>query len=228
LSEGAVFLDSYLDHDEEEVRRWSSEVSSTLRRLFKTPWHAEKFEKEIERQFSGGPSRSLASTGLSYLKGVTEDLSLSEPEEQVMQRGDAVFIAHGGSPVWRELKEYLEGILEVKHIEYNSDPTPGYITYERLIEMLGRSKLAFLVFTAEDQQADGTFRTRENVVYEAGMWMGQFGPKRTIILREKTCSLPSNLDGITRIEFTNGQIRTTFVDIREVLVREGILPLGRR
>jgi predicted nucleotide-binding protein len=60
------------------------------------------------------------------------------------------------------------------------------------------------------------------------MWMGRFGPTRTIILRERNCSVPSNLDGITRTEFSNGEIKATFVIVREVLVREGVLPPERR
>jgi hypothetical protein len=71
-----------------------------------------------------------------------EDLFLcdAETDDRVEIAGDAVFIAHGRSSAWWELKEYLQNILFVKHIAFNSDVVTGYMTHERLIEMLGRSK----------------------------------------------------------------------------------------
>src|SRR5205814_3710778 len=80
-----------------------------------------------------------------------------------------VFIGHGGSTIWRELKEFLEKVgLEV--VEYNAIPTPGKSRKERLLEMLDECGFAFVVMTAEDERGDGKLHPRENVTHEAGLF----------------------------------------------------------
>lgn len=224
-SEGAAFKDSYIVAAGEPVQGWLTNITRTFDRIFATPWHARHFEERTKKQVGDESEADIAARAFGYLTEVTEDLFLCGSEKPENDRGDAVFIAHGQSSDWRDLKDYLQDTLKVQHIEFNSDAVAGYGTYERIADMLHRSQLAFLVFTAEDQQMDGSFRARENVVYEAGMWMGRFGPKRAIILRDRKCSVQSNLGGITRLDFNKEQIKETFSDVRE---GEGVLPPERR
>lgn len=51
--------------------------------------------------------------------------------------------------------------------------------------MLDESSFALLVMTGEDKTKAGKFRARQNVVHEAGLFQGQLGFSRAIILREK-------------------------------------------
>ena len=83
--------------------------------------------------------------------------------------------------------------------------------------------MAFLVMTAEDEQADGKLRARENVVHEAGLFQGKLGFEKAIVLLEDGCEEFSNIQGLGQIRFPKGNIKTAFEDIREVLEREGIL-----
>ena len=83
--------------------------------------------------------------------------------------------------------------------------------------------MAFLVMTAEDEQADDKLRARENVVHEAGLFQGRLGFKKAIILLEGDCQEFSNIHGLGQIRFPKGNIKATFEEIREVLEREGIL-----
>ena len=93
-----------------------------------------------------------------------------------------VFIGHGHSPVWRELKDFLVERLSLDYEEYNREPTPGLSTKERLLEMLDRCCFAFVVMTAEGEHADETKHARENVIHEAGLFQGRYGFERAIVL----------------------------------------------
>jgi predicted nucleotide-binding protein len=60
-----------------------------------------------------------------------------------------VFIGHGRSPVWRDLKDLISERLGLQYVEFNSISAAGIATKERLEEMLGKSAFAFLVMTGE-------------------------------------------------------------------------------
>ena len=134
-----------------------------------------------------------------------------------------IFIGHGRSPVWRELKDFIEGTLELPYEEFNRIPVAGRSISDRLKEMLEGSCMAFLIMTGEDQQPDGSLRARDNVIHEVGLFQGKLGFEKAIILLEIGCEDFSNIHGITYIPFPTGNIREAFEDIRAVLERESIL-----
>ena len=134
-----------------------------------------------------------------------------------------MFIGHGGSPLWRELKDFLKDRLHLTVDEFNNVPTAGIATADRLSEMLERAAFAFLVMTGEDDQPDGKKRARENVVHEAGLFQGHLGFKRAIILLEEGCEEFSNIHGLGQIRFPKGNISAKFEEIRRVLEREKLI-----
>lgn len=137
--------------------------------------------------------------------------------------GAAIFIGHGRSPIWRELKDFLKDRLHLTTDEFNNVPTAGIATADRLSEMLARASFAFIVMTAEDEQPDGKKRARENVVHEVGLFQGRLGFKRAIILLEEGCEEFSNIHGLGQIRFPKGAVSAKFEEIRQVLERENQL-----
>lgn len=137
--------------------------------------------------------------------------------------GTKIFIGHGSSPVWRELKDFLENTLRLQVDEFNRIPVAGKSNKERLLEMLDSATMAFLVMTAEDEQPDGQFHPRMNVVHEAGLFQGRLGFERAIVLLEDDCEEFSNIEGITQIRFPKDNIMAKSEEIRGVLRREGLL-----
>lgn len=137
--------------------------------------------------------------------------------------GDKVFIGHGRSPVWRELKDFLQDRLHLNWEEFNRQPTAGIATIERLQEMLDESCFAFLVMTGEDQHTDQRLHARENVVHEAGLFQGRLGFRKAVLLLEEGCSEFSDIFGLGQIRFPKGNIRAAFEEVRRVLEREGII-----
>lgn len=134
-----------------------------------------------------------------------------------------VFIGHGRSYVWRDLKDFLVDRLGLDWEEFNREAAAGLTTIERLESMLEKASFAFLVCTAEDEQADGTKRARENVIHEAGLFQGKLGFRRAIILLEEGCNEFSNVHGLGQIRFPKGNVMAKSEEIRQVLERERVV-----
>jgi len=81
-----------------------------------------------------------------------------------------VFIGHGRSPLWRELKDFVSDRLGLAWDEFNREAVAGFTTFERLSQMLSEAKFAFLIMTAEDEHMDQALHARENVVHEVGLF----------------------------------------------------------
>lgn len=137
--------------------------------------------------------------------------------------GSHVFIGHGRSPAWRELEGFIRGRLHLEPDEFNRVSTAGVTNVARLSEMLDAAGFAFFIMTAEDEQADGTKRARQNVIHEAGLFQGRLGFSKAIVLLEEGCEDFSNIAGLVHIPFPPGRISAAFEDIRRVLEREGLL-----
>ena len=137
--------------------------------------------------------------------------------------GTNVFIGHGGSPIWRDLKNFIEDELHLPCDEFNRVSVAGLSIKERLSKMLDEAAIAFLVMTAEDEQADQKLHPRMNVVHEAGLFQGRLGFERGLMLLEEGCEEFSNIHGLVHISFPKGNIKATFEEIRQVLKREGLI-----
>lgn len=144
-------------------------------------------------------------------------------QPKIASSGRTVFIGHGRATTWLELKIFLVERLHLIVEEFNSFPVAGMTTASRLDEILDRAAFAFLVMTAEDEQPDGKFRARENVVHEAGLFQGRLGFKKAIILLEEGCEEFSNIKGLIEIRFSKNKISSEYETIRRVLEREGLV-----
>jgi predicted nucleotide-binding protein len=138
-----------------------------------------------------------------------------------------IFIGHGRSPVWRELKDLVSDHLGLQWDEFSREAPAGYLIGQRLEEMLSQATFAFLVMTAEDEHCDGSRHARENVVHEIGLFQGRLGLKRAIVLLEEGCTEFSNIHGLVQIRFSPGRISTCFEDVRRTLEREGLCEPSR-
>jgi len=141
----------------------------------------------------------------------------------VRQVGRHVFIGHGRSRLWKDLKDFIQDRLALPWDEFNRIPVAGITNIERLSEMLDNAAVAFLVMTAEDERADGGIQARMNVVHEAGLFQGRLGFNKAIVLMEEGCEEFSNIQGLGQLRFPVGNIESTFEEIRKVLEREGLV-----
>lgn len=137
--------------------------------------------------------------------------------------GTKVFIGHGRSAAWRELKDFVQDRLGLPWDEFNRVPIAGVTNTARLSEMLDAAAVALLVLTAEDETAGGDIQARMNVVHEAGLFQGRLGFDKAIVVLEEGCQEFSNIEGLGQIRFPKGKIAASFEEIRGVLEREKLL-----
>lgn len=218
-----------------DFESWDEFNMRLLRSRFSTTKVADEYK--IAVYVSGG--RTLAEKE-AYVKGdiasqrrklesIRNQIPLFEAALRVEQNSisknvpDRIFIGHGRSGAWRELKDYIRDRLGLEFEEFNRISIAGIATTERLVAMLDNSSMALLVCTAEDEHSGGSQHARENVVHEAGLFQGRLGFRRAIVLLEEGCTEFSNIHGLGQIRFPRGNIGACFEQIREVLEREGLL-----
>jgi predicted nucleotide-binding protein len=139
------------------------------------------------------------------------------------RQGGSVFIGHGRSHVWRELKDFVSDRLHLPWDEFNRVPVAGTTNIERLLQMLDNAGIAFIILTAEDERIDGALLARQNVVHEVGLFQGRLGFSRAIVMLENGCDEFSNIQGLGQIRFPKGRVAASFEEVRQVLEREGFL-----
>jgi predicted nucleotide-binding protein len=159
----------------------------------------------------------LSRRAASYIK------NLEKHRVQAERVGTNVFIGHGRSSVWKDLKDFIQDRMHLPWNEFSRVPVAGFTNITRLSQMLDEAAIAFLIMTAEDEQADGKQRARQNVIHEAGLFQGRLGFERAIILLEDGCEEFPNVQGLGQIRFSKGNVSAVFEDIRRVLEREGLV-----
>lgn len=137
--------------------------------------------------------------------------------------GTNVFIGHGRSKEWKDLKDFINDRMRLPWDEFNRVPVAGVPNTVRLLTMLDAAAIAFLVLTAEDERADGKMQARMNVIHEAGLFQGRLGFTRAIIMLEDGCEEFSNIAGLGQIRFPNCNIKAAFHDVQLILEREGLI-----
>lgn len=220
-----------------DYSRWDEFNKTLLERLFDSPTIAAEYGASKEPEASYGVFlveienlQHNLKDDLQKLQSIKERLPLFEEiriatgNQNVSGEGErVVFVGHGHSREWLALQNFLEIRLHLRCVEFNTESAAGVGTQERLSELLDQAGFAFLVMTAEDQQADGSKRARENVVHEAGLFQGRHGFRKAIVVLEETCAEFSNLHGLGHIPFPKGKIESCFEEARKVLEREKIL-----
>ena len=153
--------------------------------------------------------------------GTSPQPRLSAPSNT--QQRTRVFIGHGHSSLWRELKDFIEDRLDLKVEEFNTISVVGLSNKERLLALLDSCSLGLLVLTAEDEQRDGTWNPRINVVHEAGLFQGRHGYRRAVVMLEEGCEGFSNNAGVGEIRFPKQRIDATFEQVRRHLEEEQLI-----
>lgn len=131
-----------------------------------------------------------------------------------------VYIAHGRSPQWRDLKDHLQDKHGFRVITYETGPRAGYSIEEVLKEMAREASIAFLIHTGEDLDKGDVLHARENVIHETGLFQGRLGWKKSIVLLEDGCNEFSNIAGVQQLRFSKGNIKEIFGDVVSCIYRE--------
>ena len=144
----------------------------------------------------------------------------------------------GSSATQTKLVQSLtRGLEDIAQVEpWTASFNPGTTTLERLLELTRQVDFAAFVFARDDwtiksanaaEQANGSGQAapRDNVVFEAGLFGGVLGMRRTFILHANGAKLPTDLLGLTCIrygeELTAAEIRAINQKLRKAIETEG-------
>lgn len=165
------------------------------------------------------PTRSKIEDVHYIFSSSQERCKLPTPPKEDKAR-PIVFIGHGRSFQWRDLKDHLQDKHKYVVEAYEVGARAGHTIRDILDEMMTKSSFALLILTAEDKDENGAFHARENVIHELGLFQGKLGFSRAIAIVEEGTTEFSNIQGIQQIRFSKGNIRETFGDVLATLKRE--------
>ena len=144
-----------------------------------------------------------------------------------------IFLGSSGKQA-KLVQALTRGLVEVADVEpWTTVFNPGVSTLDRLVELTREVDFAAFVFALDDwtsnpsdAAAQGQASPRDNVVFEAGLFGGALGMRRTFILHAKGAKLPTDLVGMTAVRYPPA---LTAADMREVnqKVRKAIEDEGR-
>ena len=147
-----------------------------------------------------------------------------------------IFLGSSGKQA-KLLQALTRGLEDVVHVEpWTTSFNPGTTTLERLLELTREVDFAAFVFAQDDwtsntppaseSSATGQASPRDNVVFEAGLFGGVLGMRRTFILHANGAKLPSDLLGLTCVRYANATAAAELKVINEKL-RTAIESEGR-
>ena len=151
---------------------------------------------------------------------VAESSRVAHPEKGEARPSPSIFIGHGRSAAWRDLKDHLVEQQGYWVQAYETGARSGHTIRDILGDLLNSTSFAILVLTGEDELSSGDIRARQNVVHELGLFQGRLGFPRAIAVVEEGIDLFSNMDGVQQIRFSKGEIRQVFGDVLATLRRE--------
>src|SRR5512134_3176498 len=145
-----------------------------------------------------------------------------------------IFLGSSGKQA-KLLQALTRGLEEVAHVDpWTTSFHPGTSTLERLLELTREVDFAAFVFARDDwttsgaaTPADGSAQAspRDNVVFEAGLFGGVLGMRRTFILHANGAKLPSDLLGLTCVRYgeatTPTEMKVVNQKLRKAIENEG-------
>jgi hypothetical protein len=129
------------------------------------------------------------------------------------------------------LKAITRGLVDVADVEpWTTTFNPGRSTLDRLVELSQEVDFAAFVFaqddwTTTDASQSGEASPRDNVVFEAGLFGGALGIRRTFILHAHGSKLPTDLLGLTSVRYDPAagpaEVRAMNQKLRKAIETEG-------
>jgi Predicted nucleotide-binding protein containing TIR-like domain len=134
------------------------------------------------------------------------------------------------------LNALTRGLRDIADVDpWTTVFNPGVSTLERLVELTREVDFAAFVFAQDDwtmrgasqDATSGQASPRDNVVFEAGLFGGALGIRRTFILHAEGAKLPTDLLGLTSIRYdpdtTPAVVRQIVQKLRKAIEAEGRL-----
>lgn len=225
-----------------EFHQWLEDTNNGIRLIFgeHSHWLAEFKDIQYHEMMSALLGDNKANDA-NLWKGLDQAQSLLESMIKEINASDqarirasveltasgegraCIFIGHGRSPVWLQVKSFLEDALELKVIYFESESRAGKFIGPILEKLLAEANFAILILTGEDETATGSVRARQNVIHEVGLFQSKLGFSKAILLKQEGVEDFTNVDGLQYIPFAENRIEQAYPELVKTLKREGLL-----
>lgn len=162
-------------------------------------------------------------------------IALADQEQVESTQGDLkrvtphtknVFIIHGHDTINTvQLCNLLKERYSLDPIVLSEKPGKGRTLIEKFEDEAAMAAFAFALFTPDDMVKDESreySQARPNVVFEIGWFYGRLGRERVCVLFKEGTKVPSDLDGVSTIQFKES-FEEKIVEIEKELRAAGIL-----
>ena len=226
-----VLIALNIDSDAPEFTTWQTKVQRFLAKYYGPD---SKELKDFMMQAFWPTVIGYSTTNADYIRGCQEGLKHSQAVfkvyiEEMEDDSDSdslaslvnmspktlnnlsdVFIVHGHNEA---LKQSVARLIEkqgINAIILHEQPNKGATIIEKF-EHNSNVGAAICLFTADDNgraiaEEQLKKRARQNVVFEAGFFMGSLGRDHVIILAERGVELPSDLKGVVYTDTSSWQL----------------------
>jgi predicted nucleotide-binding protein len=147
-------------------------------------------------------------------------------DQPIAKVGDAVFIVHGHDHANLErLKGLVANRWKLEPIVIKDLPGGSSHLMELLEKHGSRAGFAFVLFTPDDfvkNDGEEIYQARPNAILELGWFAGRLGRDRVATITKKGTAIPSDWQGIRRIEFTSS-VEECFLALERELVSVGLI-----
>ena len=153
-------------------------------------------------------------------KAGTSSLSCQISQTSRVPATKNIFIIHGHDELntWR-LTQLLQNHFSLNPIAMLSKPGMSRPLIEKFEDETQSCSFAFGLFTPDDEIINAPNRykqARPNVIYEVGWFIGRLGKHRVTLLLKNGTNIHSDLDGVSRIPFSDN-VEDKFLDIQKEL-----------
>lgn len=223
-----VLIEKKVTSSDEEFITWHKKVERFLQRKYGDSTELKDFRNTHFSLmiFTLNETHSdyvkVCRSGLESTKAVFK-VYLEEMQEEVFEKHESkvgeskkvadlkkVFIVHGHDG---ELKESVARMIERQGIEaiiLSEQANKGATIIEKF-EAYSDVGAAICLFTADDsgkgnKESDYRKRARQNVVFEAGYFMGKLGRQNVIMIADVEIEIPSDMQGVVYSDNTYWQV----------------------
>lgn len=167
----------------------------------KTRFQSALFDDEQQRIWCSNGLKATIPVFTELLEDFNED-SNNTPEADNQTNNNKVFIVHGHDGELKYKTAELLRKLGIEPIILHDQPNSCKTIIEKIEDFGSEANTAIILFTPDDvgkavSEEESRARGRQNVVFEAGYFMGLLGRSNTILIKsDNSIELPGDLSGV--------------------------------
>lgn len=216
-----ILLSKNIKRSDSDFQAWHNKAERILIKLFgENGFEVKDFKKRpftLTCYVGGTPESAFIDmckkdllTTKSIFSNYIEDLAEENDNSTNLYSRDYtnVFIVHGHDGELRNEVALLLEKQKINGIVLSEQVNAGRTIIEKFEDNSDMCNAAIILMTADDEgkslsESDYKKRARQNVIFEAGYFMGMLGRDKVIIIVESGVEIPSDLQGVVYTDKSN-------------------------